>query len=68
MDFWLSSISLNKAFRSGNWTCDFLGKFGGVNQEILYDDYRTVNGVKLPHHIELHRGGDKYDMNALVTV
>jgi hypothetical protein len=36
---------------------------GGVNQEILYDDYRTVNGVKLPHHIELHRGGDKYDMN-----
>ena len=29
---------------------------GGVNQEILYDDYRPENGVQLPHKIELHRG------------
>lgn len=32
---------------------------GGVD-EILYDDYRTVAGVKLPYRIELHRGNDTY--------
>ena len=37
----------------------------GMEQEILYDDYRTVDGVKLPNKIELHRGSDKYDI--LVT-
>src|SRR5258708_865113 len=26
MAFWLSSISLKSAFRSGSWACDFLGK------------------------------------------
>src|SRR5437588_1813432 len=36
---------------------------GGVEEEILYDDYRTVDNVKLPHKIELHRGNDKYDIN-----
>src|SRR6266852_3437241 len=35
---------------------------GGVEEEILYDDYRTVDGVKLPHKIELHRGNDKYNV------
>ncbi len=35
---------------------------GGVGEEILYDDYRTVDGVKLPHKIELHRGSDKYNI------
>src|SRR5260370_29604535 len=35
---------------------------GGVEEEILYDDYGTVDGVKLPHKIELHRGGDKYNI------
>src|ERR1700687_276413 len=29
---------------------------GGVEQEVLYDDYRTVDGVKLPYKLELHRG------------
>jgi hypothetical protein len=38
---------------------------GGIDEEILYDDYRVVDGVKLPHKIELHRGGDKY--NIIVT-
>ena len=33
---------------------------GGINQEILYDDYRVENGVQLPHKIELHRGTDTY--------
>src|SRR5216684_3579331 len=28
----------------------------GIEEEILYDDYRTMDGVKLPHKIELHRG------------
>jgi hypothetical protein len=37
----------------------------GMEQEILYDDYRTVDGVKLSNKIELHRGSDKYDI--LVT-
>ena len=36
---------------------------GGVEEEILYDDYRPVEGVKLPNKIELHRGGAKYDIN-----
>src|SRR5258708_22630028 len=28
---------------------------GGVEEEILYDDYRTVDGGKLPDKIKLHR-------------
>lgn len=36
---------------------------GGVAEEILYDDYRTVEGVKLPYKIELHRGEDRYDID-----
>jgi hypothetical protein len=35
----------------------------GVKQEILYDDYRAVDGVQLPHKIELHRGGDIYSID-----
>jgi hypothetical protein len=34
----------------------------GMEQEILYDDYRAVEGVKLAHKIELHRGSDKYNI------
>src|SRR5260370_20672169 len=41
---------------------------GGVAEEILYDDYRTVDGVKLPHKIELHRGSDKYDISVTRAV
>jgi len=33
---------------------------GGVEEETLYDDYRTVDGVKLPNKIELHRGRATY--------
>jgi len=36
------------------------GPLGGVNQEVFYDDYRVVDGVKLPYKIELHRGSDVY--------
>jgi hypothetical protein len=35
---------------------------GGVREEVLYDDYRTVDGVKLPNKIELHRGSDKFNI------
>ncbi|HEY6944496.1 MAG TPA: hypothetical protein VI431_05095 [Candidatus Acidoferrum sp.] len=35
---------------------------GGVEEEILYDDYLAVEGVKLPNRIELHRSGAKYDI------
>jgi len=38
------------------------GPLGGVDEEILYDDYRPVDGVKLPHKIELHRGSDSYSI------
>ena len=37
-------------------------RVGGVNQEILYDDYRAENGVQLPHKIELHRGAEIYSI------
>ena len=36
---------------------------GGVDQEILYADYRDVDGVKLPYKIELHRGSDVYSID-----
>src|SRR5258708_21792739 len=32
----------------------------GVNEEILYDEYRAENGVQLPHRLELHRGSESY--------
>jgi hypothetical protein len=35
------------------------GAAGGVD-EILYDDYRAVGGVKLPYRIELRRGNETY--------
>jgi hypothetical protein len=41
---------------------------GGVEEEIHYDDYRTVEGVKLPYKIELHRGSDKYDISVTRAV
>jgi hypothetical protein len=38
---------------------------GGVVEDRLYDDYRTVEGLKLPHTIDLHRGNESYHI--LVT-
>lgn len=34
----------------------------GIEQEILYDDYRAVVGVQLPYKMELHRGSDTYQI------
>jgi hypothetical protein len=39
----------------------------GLDQEILYDDYRSVDGVKLPYKIELHRGPDTYSIDITRT-
>jgi hypothetical protein len=33
---------------------------GGVPQEIDYDDYRAMNGVKVPYKVEIHRGSEMY--------
>jgi len=41
---------------------------GEVEEEILFDDYRTVDGVKLPYKIELHRGSEKYDISVTRAV
>jgi len=35
---------------------------GGIEEEIFYDDYRPVDGVKLRYKIRLRRGSDKYDI------
>jgi len=32
----------------------------GVSRDIFYDDYRPVNGLKIPHKIELHRGDQQF--------
>ena len=36
---------------------------GGIDEQILYDDYRSVAGVKLPYKIELHRGADVHEVS-----
>jgi hypothetical protein len=41
---------------------------GGLEEEILYDDYQTVDGVKLPYKIDLHRGGATYNINVTRAV
>lgn len=35
---------------------------GGIDQQIFYDDYRPAGTLKLPYKIELHRGGDTYQI------
>ncbi len=41
---------------------------GGVGEETLYDNYQTVDGIKLPRNIELHRGNAKYDITVTRAV
>jgi hypothetical protein len=41
---------------------------GGIDEQILYDDYRTLDGVKLPYKIELHRGNEAYDITVTRAV
>jgi hypothetical protein len=35
---------------------------GGIDEQMLYEDYRTQDGVKLPFKIELHRRNDVYNI------
>ena len=35
---------------------------GGIDEQILYDDYRSVSSLKIPYKIELLRGTDSYDI------
>jgi hypothetical protein len=35
---------------------------GGIDEKSFYDDYRPVNGLKIPYKIELHRGAETYDI------
>jgi hypothetical protein len=35
----------------------------GSPREIYYDNYRSVNGLKVPHKIELHDGSQVYSVN-----
>lgn len=43
------------------------GALGGVDEEIIYDDYRAVDGVQMPHKIELHRGSAIYAIDVTRT-
>jgi hypothetical protein len=46
-----------------------LATVGGVEEELVYDDYRTVSGAKLPFKIELRRGGkDPYHITVTRAV
>jgi hypothetical protein len=36
---------------------------GGIDEEAFYDDYRAVNGLKVPFKINLHRGTETYDIS-----
>lgn len=40
---------------------------GGIEEQIVYDDYRAENGIKMPHKIELHRGSDAFDVTVTRT-
>jgi len=41
---------------------------GGLEEDILYDDYRVVEGIKLPNRVELQRGGAKYEITVTRAV
>lgn len=38
-------------------------QIAGIPREIDYDDYRGVEGLKVPYKIELHRGNEAYTVN-----
>jgi hypothetical protein len=41
---------------------------GGIDEQILYEDYRTQDGVKLPFKIELQRGNAVYNISVTRAV
>lgn len=40
----------------------------GNSDALFFDDYRPENGIQLPHKIELHRGGQEFDISATRAV
>jgi hypothetical protein len=38
-------------------------EIAGIPRDIIYDDYRAVNGVKVPYKIELRRGNENYSIS-----
>jgi hypothetical protein len=34
----------------------------GIKQEVFYGDYRTVDGIKIPFKVELHRGTEVFEI------
>jgi hypothetical protein len=40
----------------------------GINQEMIYGDYRAVDDVKVPFKIELHRGNDVFQITVTRAV
>jgi len=38
-------------------------QIAGIPREIYYEDYRDVNGVRVPYKIELKRGSDSYSIS-----
>jgi hypothetical protein len=35
----------------------------GIPREIYYDDYRSLNGLKVPYKLEIHRGYETFTIN-----
>lgn len=35
----------------------------GIPQEVYYEDYRSVGGIKIAYKMELHRGSESYGIN-----
>ncbi len=40
----------------------------GTNQEMIYSDYRAIDGVEVPFKIELHRGSDVFQITVTRAV
>jgi hypothetical protein len=38
------------------------GALAGVQQEMIYDDYRPENGIQVARRLELHRGNETYNI------
>jgi hypothetical protein len=43
-------------------------KVAGIDEEMLYDDYRAVDGMRIPFRIEYHRGKDTYQIGVTRAV
>src|SRR5262250_271335 len=38
-------------------------QISGIPRQMDYDDYRSVQGLKVPYKMEVHRGGEMYTVN-----